>query len=261
MKYYGINGKLYYWLSTWLTKRSQRVVDDGYESKYARVISGVPQGTVLGSVMFLLYINNINNNISSSLRLFADDCVIYRIIKSEQDHLQLQQDLHTIYEWSQKWQMRFNISKCVALRCCRMLSPSLFTYVLNDQPISCVDQHPYLGVILTSNMSFSPHIQKIAAKATRVLNFIKRNLYNCSKEIKSKAYLTLVRPILEYASPWDPHLIKDSDQIEKVQRTAARWVTSDYGWSSSVTAMLAGLLFHSVIKSLNYRSFIKPFII
>ena len=79
-------------------------------------------------------------------------------------------------------------------------------------------------------MSFAPHIQKIAAKATRVLNFIKRNLYNCSKEIKSKAYLTLVRPILEYASPvWDPHPIKDSDQIEKVQRTAARWVTSDYG--------------------------------
>ena len=113
--------------------------------------------------------------------------------------------------------MRFNISKCVTLRCYRMLSPSLFTYVLNDQPISCVDQHPYLGVILTSNMSFSPHIQKITVKATRVLNFIKRNLYNCSKEIKSKAYLTLVRPILEYASPvWDPHLIKDSDQIEKV---------------------------------------------
>ena len=123
-----------------------------------------------------------------------------------------------------------------------MLSPSLFTYVLNDQPIFCVDQHPYLGVTLTSNMSFSPHIQKITAKATRVLNFIKRNLYNCSKEIKSKAYLTLVRPILEYASSvWDPHLIKDSDQIEKVQRAAARWVTLDYSWSSSVTVMLNNL--------------------
>ena len=85
LKYYGINGKLNYWLSTWLTKRSrsQRVVVDGYESKYARVISGVPQGTVLGPVMFLLYINNINNNISSPLRLFANDCIIYRIIKSE----------------------------------------------------------------------------------------------------------------------------------------------------------------------------------
>ena len=188
--------------------------------------------------MFLLYINDINNNISSSLRLFADDCIIYRTIKSEQDHLQLQQDLHTVYEWSQKWQMHFNTSKCVTLRCYRMSSPSLFTYVLNDQPISCVERHPYLGVTLT----FSPHIQKITAKATRVLNFIKRNLYNCSKEIKSKAYLTLVRPILEYASPvWDPHLIKDCDQIEEVQRAAARWVTLDYSWLSSVTAILSNL--------------------
>ena len=67
-------------------------------------------------------------------------------------------------------------------------------------------------------MSFSPHIQKISAKATRMLNFIRRNLYNYSKEMKSRAYLILVRPILEYASPvWDPHLVKDRDQIEKVQ--------------------------------------------
>ena len=127
-------------------------------------------------------------------------------------------------------------------RCYRMSSPSLFTYVLSDQPISCVDQHPYLGVTLTSNMSFSPHIQKITAKATTVLNFIKRNLYNYSKEIKPKAYLTLVRPILEYASPgWDPHLVKDCDQIEKVQRTAAHWVTSDYSLLSNVTAILSNL--------------------
>ena len=131
------------------------------------------------------------------------NCIIYRIIRTRSPPTATR-----LYEWSQKWQMRFNISKCVTFRCYRMLSPSLFTYVLNDQPISCVDQHPYLGVTLTSNMSFSPHIQKIVAKATRVLNFIKRNLYNCSKEIKSKAYLTLVRPILEYASPvWHPHFI------------------------------------------------------
>ena len=107
LKYYGINGKLYYWLSTWLTKRSQRVVVDGY------------------------------NNISSSLRLFADDCIIYRIIKSEQDHLQLQQDLHTVYEWSQKWQMRFNISKCVALRCLYLhMSSTISLYLaLTNIPI------------------------------------------------------------------------------------------------------------------------------
>ena len=113
-------------------------MDDG-ESEYVSVLSGVSQGTVLGPVMFLLYINDINNNVSSSLRLFADDCIIYRTIKSEQDHLQLQQDLHTANEWSQQWQMCFNVSKCVVLRCYRILSPSLFTYILNEQSISCID--------------------------------------------------------------------------------------------------------------------------
>ena len=110
--------------------------------------------------------------------------------------------------------MLFNVSKCVVLRCYRVLLPSLFTYILNEQSISCIDQHSYLGVTLTSNsyVIFIPH----PAKATRMLNFIRRSLYNCSKEIKSRAYLTLIRPILEYASPaWDPHLVKDHDQIDE----------------------------------------------
>ena len=90
LSFYGIDDKLHHLLSTWLTKRSQRVAVDGCESKCVSVLSGVPQGTILGPVMFLLYINDINNNVSSSLRLFVDDCIIYRTIKSEQDHLQLQ---------------------------------------------------------------------------------------------------------------------------------------------------------------------------
>ena len=102
-------------------------------------------------------------------------------------------------------------------------------------------------------MSFSPHIQKISVKATRMLNFIRRNFYNCSKEIKSRAYLTLVRPIL-FSPVWDPHLVKDRDQIEKVQRAAAHWISSDYRWSSSVSSMLNLLHCISVVRSRNYNS-------
>ena len=136
---------------------------------------------------------------------------------------------------------------------------SIFIYIIMS---SMTNLHVH--VTLASNMSFSPHIQKITAKATRVLNFIKLNLYNCSKEIKSKACLTLVCPILEYASPvWDPHLVKDCEQIEKVQRGAACWVTSDYSWLSNVTAILSNLnwpiLLPFVVKSPRYRLFIKPF--
>ena len=79
LQYYGINNKIYHWISNWLTKRSQRVLVNGSSSNYVPVISGVPQDTVLGPLMFLLYINDINKNIiSSKLGLFADDCVIYR---------------------------------------------------------------------------------------------------------------------------------------------------------------------------------------
>ena len=111
LKFYGIQGKLD-WLSIWLTQRTQHVVLDGFSSNYVKVESGVLQGTVLGPIMFLLDINVV---ISSSLRLFADDCVLYRIIESDRDQNCLQSDLSLIFAWSQSWQMQFNVNKCLTL--------------------------------------------------------------------------------------------------------------------------------------------------
>ena len=99
LNYYGINGKLHNWLTTWLTKRTQQVVIDGKTSTHRKVKSGVPQGTVLGPVMFLLYINYIGQNITSNIQQFADDCVLYRIIKSPQDKQALQDDLNKMSKW------------------------------------------------------------------------------------------------------------------------------------------------------------------
>ena len=104
-----------------------------------------------------------------------------------------------------------------------------------------VNDHSYLGVLLSSSMSFSPHINNIVVKASKMLNFIRRNLSKCSKEVKSTAYLSLVHPILEYSSSvWDPYLLSDIQSIEKAQRCAAQWVSSDYKFSS-VTSMLNDL--------------------
>ena len=88
------------WLRTWLTNRTQKVVVEGETSKDLKVLSGVPQGTVLGPLMFLLYINNMSTEIESSIRLFADDCILYRIIKTTEDHNCLQQDLNILIEWT-----------------------------------------------------------------------------------------------------------------------------------------------------------------
>jgi len=202
------------------------------------VKSGVLQGTVLGPLMFLLQYNtnDINENISSTIRLFADDCVIY---DSVEDLLCLQRDLHTIYSWANKWQIKLNIDKCVVLGCTTSLSPLQLVYKVNDETLKDNEQHRYLGIIFHEHMQWSHHILSMCSKANRSFNFLHCNLSKCSSDIKENAYLIIVRRTLEYATyVWDPYqeyLIYD---IEKIQRRAARWVLSDYSYYSSVTDML-----------------------
>ena len=100
----------------------------------------------------LCYINDIDENISSTIRLLADDCVIYRIIDFVEDTLCLQRDLHTIYSWANKWQMKLNIDKCVVLRCTRSLSPLQFVYKVNDKTLKVNEQHQYFGIIFHEHM-------------------------------------------------------------------------------------------------------------
>ena len=138
-------------------------------------------------------------------------------------------------------QLKFNITKCVLLRCTRSLSPYQYNYILNNHTLAVTDQHTYLGVLIDKRLSWSPHISNIASKASQTLNFLKRNLSKCSTEIKASAYLTMVRPLMEYASAiWDPCYIKDIQQLEKVRRSA-RWVLNDYSYMSSVTSILQQL--------------------
>ena len=123
LKYYRIDSQVINWIAKWLTSRKQCVLLDGESSDYVPVTSGVPQGTVLGPLLFLIYINDIIENITSKLRLFADDCLLYRVITSEQDTVALQKDLDILAQWASKWQMKFNISKCTFMRCTRSLNP------------------------------------------------------------------------------------------------------------------------------------------
>ena len=114
LKHYGIGDSTLAWIESWLTRRSQCVVLDGETSNPVPVLSGVPQGTVLGPLMFLLYINDIANDIDSPLRMFADDCLLYGIINSREDTIQLQQDLNKLSEWANTWQLNFNVIKCAS---------------------------------------------------------------------------------------------------------------------------------------------------
>ena len=114
--HYGVRDSLLLWINNFLTKRSQRVVVDGEASDWVPVISGVPQGTVLGPLLFLSFINDLSSGITSKIRLFADDCLIYRPIKNIEDSAALQRDLDILHRWSTTWNMKFNTDKCHTIR-------------------------------------------------------------------------------------------------------------------------------------------------
>ena len=192
LKYYGIQGNLLNWITEWMIKRQQRLVLDNNVSDFL----GIPQGTILGPLMFLLYIKDIDQNINSTIRLFADDCIMYRIVDTNEEAYNLQHDLDKIMDWCKTWQMQLNTNKCVVLRCTQSSFPVLFDYAIDDKVMSSTDKHTYLGITLHKTMQWSHHIDIVCNKVSKALNCIRRNLSKCSTKVKSTAYLTLVRPIM-----------------------------------------------------------------
>ena len=244
LEHYGVKGSLLAWIESFLIGRTQSVLVDGVRSKEEAVMSGVPQGTVLGPLLFILYINDLPAQVHSATRcrLFADDCLLYRVIHSAQDQIQLQDDLKNLQQWAADWGMVFNPSKCFLMTISRGSTHLPHFYELCGVVLKCVENEKYLGVTLSHDLTWGSHIAKITTKANQKLGFIKRNLRGSPRELKRLAYIAFVRSGLEYASAvWDPHLAKDRDSIEKTQRRAARWITSTYTWKASVTDLLTQL--------------------
>ena len=238
---YGIRGTLNTWLSNFLQQRKMTVVMEGEASEETSVDSGVPQGTVLGPLLFLCHINDLPDRVQSQVRLFADDCLLYRPIHSSQDQLQLQNDLQELEIWANDWGMTFNPKKCYILS---IKQSSNHTYSLCNTPLQNVPTNPYLGILFSNDLSWTPHINSICKKANSTLGFIKRNLRFCPESCRKTAYLSLVRPVLEYgATVWSPHLKSDIEQLERVQRQSARFISGDYASRTpgSVTKMLDNL--------------------
>ena len=227
LRAYGVRGALLSWIESFLCNRSMRVVIDGESSSETKVLSGVPQGTVLGPLLFLVHINDLPDRVTSSVRLFADDCLLYRIIKSIKDQEELQKDLKSLEKWAEDWGMQFNAKKCYILTIADKGKHKF--YELNSTILKNVNDNPYLGLILSKDLKWSTHIDTICKKASSTLGFIQRNLKRCPKVCKMTAYISLVRSTLEYgATIWDPYLEKDINKIEKIQRKAVRFICNDY---------------------------------
>ena len=163
----------------------------------------VRQGSVFGP-LFLLYINDITEHIQSTMRLFADDSIVYREIKNICDHALLQQDLISLCEWAETWQLNFKISKCYHLGFTNKVVPFSHSYLMNDIVIAKSASTKYLGVTISHNLNWNQHCDNICSKANNMLGLLRRVLSNCSMDVKYMAYTTLVRPQLEYAcSVWN----------------------------------------------------------
>ena len=244
---HGIQDNTLHWVKSFLIGRRQSVLVNGDMSDEVPVTSGVPQGSVLGPLLFLLYINDLPENIVSQVRLFADDTAVYLAVNSTSQQNILQEDLNRLQQWEHTWDMEFNPSKCTVLCITRSKHPHKSTYTLHGQTLETVSDAKYLGVNISSDLNWNKHVHNVTTSASKTLNFIKRNIPTKQQHIREFAYKTLVRPQLEYCSSvWSPHTQNNMHKLEMVQRRAARWVTHDYSPYSSVTEMLHLLKWRSL---------------
>lgn len=230
------------WIECFLTNRTQFVTTNGYNSPLSKVTSGVPQGSVLGPLLFLIYINDLPDSINSAIRLFADDCVIYREINNEYDNQFLQSDLDTVSTWCNKWLMTLNSnkSKCMSITR-RSISPPC-TYRINAVPLQHVSSYKYLGVYITNNLSWHTHVTYICNNANRTLGYLRRNFSRAPLSLKILLYRSLIRPKLEYASAiWDPVQQNLINALESVQNRSVRFICSNYSRTASISEMKSNL--------------------
>jgi hypothetical protein len=186
LRNYGITGTVNKWIEDFLTDRTQRVVCTGESSEWAAVQSGVPQGSVIGPILFLIYINDLPENINSSVRLFADDTIMYMTMTNESDASALQADLDKLAAWEEKWQMKFHPDKCSVLCVTRSRTPNIHDYKLHQHTLKAEDKTKYLGVTIDSKLCWNSHIDNVTKKSKFIIGLPSSKSPNFPKAHKGK---------------------------------------------------------------------------
>ena len=239
---YGIRGKLLGWVENWLCGRVQRVVLQGTGSEWTEVLSGVPHGSVLGPVLFTVYINDLGGDIISRILKFADDTKTFGRVSTWEEGDRLQNDLDKLFHWAENWGMSFNTEKCKVMH----LGNKNFNreYFMGGQRLNTVDSERDLGVVVSNDMKVALQCAKACATANRMLGVIKRTFSSRSRDVIIPLYKAIVRPHLEYCvQAWRPHLKKDVELLEKVQHRATKCIEG-----------LEGLRYEERLKSLGLPS-------
>jgi hypothetical protein len=220
---YGIRGNVLSWIKSFLIGRKQRVIFQGEYSQWVPVTSGVPQGSVLGPVLFLLFVNDINDNLSSPLFQFADDHSLVRCIKTIDDQLFLQKDLDRIFQWTVKNNLPLNASKCAVVQFSRSKDFLKFSYKLGSCTLNVVDDFKLLGVVFNSSLSFATHIDEVCRKVARLTGFVIRLSRSMHYSALLHLFKALILPHLTYCSViWKPYQKGFLARLERSQRKVTK---------------------------------------
>lgn len=219
----GITGNIRNWINNWLTGRNQQVVIEGEKMKSKEVKSGVPQGSILGPVLFTIYVNDLEENTSSTISKFADDTKLIADVTEDKDVEEVKQDLKRIDLWTQKWQMECNADKSKVMHLGKKNKQA--KYELQGKEMQVVVTEKDLGVMCKNDFKVDDQCAEASKKANRILGMIKRTITSRNKKIIIQLYKSLVRPHLDYCGVvWRPYLQKDIKKIEKIQRRTTKLI-------------------------------------
>ena len=252
-KSYHISGKTLDWFTSYLSSREQRVVVNGKSSEWLTVTSGVPEGALISSLLFALYINDLPLAVKSSeCIMYADDVKLFRRVSTVNDCEQLQSDLDNLSRWSADWMLRLNPSKCFAFTMSLKTRPVVHTYSMSGSSLERVSEIRDLGVTLDTKLNFSIHISQTVAKANRALGIMIRSFQTSlprqkfSKNALLATYFANVRSVLEYGCVvWGGAAKSHMGRLERVQHKFLMWIAHR---SRNVDT-----------RSLNYEQLLKAF--
>jgi hypothetical protein len=217
----GVSGSLFAWLQNYLVGRSLMVKIANKLSRPFRARSGVPQGSHLGPVLFILFLNDVVGVFKDvNILIYADDLKIYKAVNNLGDCRVLQENLNAFHDWCLENNLQLNANKCQVMRFYRIKQPFIYGYELNDTPLKSVDEVRDLGVIFDRKLSFVPHIDNISGRALRLLGFILRICRPFTNITTLRTlYVSLIRSVLEYGSAvWCPDFEVHRNKIDKIER-------------------------------------------